>query len=289
MHSEKLRQQFEGQLYKYTNVMKGWQHRWFVLDPEMGTLSYFLSDSENKSSRVRGAIHLAAAVISPSDEDSNTFTVNSTTGELFKLRAGDARARQDWVNRLRAVAEMHTIAIAQSNPPLPPREHHTLAASTANPNPMVHCTLALLDAFSMVRDHLQKAEHCNSLLVRAVEELPVSGPGMHSSDPDLLVLKATTSATLQCLGHCLSILQQQQLAPPSTPALPPVPTIPGSSQSLSSSGKPQLIKKNSLTSHTPASPSHFEGKKRSGKFKKLKHSRSMKKDVGHVSKSDENT
>lgn len=42
MHSDKLRQQFEGQLYKYTNVMKGWQHRWFVLDPEMGTLSYFL-------------------------------------------------------------------------------------------------------------------------------------------------------------------------------------------------------------------------------------------------------
>ncbi|KAK3914666.1 Oxysterol-binding protein-related protein 11 [Frankliniella fusca] len=288
MHSDKLRQQFEGQLYKYTNVMKGWQHRWFVLDPEMGTLSYFLSDSDHKS-RVRGSIHLAAAVISPSDEDSNTFTVNSTSGELFKLRAGDARARQDWVNRLRAVAEMHTIAIAQSNPPLPPREHHTLGTSSTNPNPLVHCTMALLDAFSMVRDHLQKAEHCNSLLVRAVEDLPVSGPGMHSSDADLLVLKATTSATLQCLGHCLSILQQQQLAPPSTPALPPVPTVPGSSQSLSSTGKPTLTKKNSLTSHAPASPSHFEGKKRSGKFKKLKHSRSLKKDLGHVSKSNENT
>ncbi|XP_034239580.1 oxysterol-binding protein-related protein 11-like [Thrips palmi] len=261
MHSDKLRQQFEGQLYKYTNVMKGWQHRWFVLDPEMGTLSYFLSDADHKPRGVRGSIHLAAAVISPSDEDSNTFTVNSTTGEFYKLRAGDARARQDWVNRLRAVAEMHTIAIAQSNPPLPPREHHTLSTSAANPNPLVHCTMALLDAFSMVRDHLQKAEHCNNLLARAVEDLPVSGPGMLSSDADLLVLKATTSATLQCLGHCLSILQQQQLAPPSTPALPPVSAVPGSSQSLSSAGKPPLTKKNSLPTNTPASPSHFEGKK----------------------------
>lgn len=89
-----------------------------------------------------------------------------------------------------------------------------------------------------------------------------SGPGMHSSDADLLVLKATTSATLQCLGHCLSILQQQQLAPPSTPALPPVSAVPGSSQSLSSAGKPPLTKKNSLPTNTPASPSHFEGKKR---------------------------
>lgn len=35
--------------------------------------------------------------------------------------------------------------------------------------------MALLDAFSMVRDHLQKAEHCNSLLIRAVEDLPISG------------------------------------------------------------------------------------------------------------------
>lgn len=32
----------EGQLYKYTNVVKGWQHRWFILDPREGTLSYFL-------------------------------------------------------------------------------------------------------------------------------------------------------------------------------------------------------------------------------------------------------
>ncbi len=32
----------EGQLSKFTNLMKGWQNRWFVLDPEQGTLAYFL-------------------------------------------------------------------------------------------------------------------------------------------------------------------------------------------------------------------------------------------------------
>jgi hypothetical protein len=58
-------------------------------------------------------VHLAAAVISPSDEDSNTFTVNSATGDMFKLRAADARARHEWVSRIRSVAEMHTMAIAQ--------------------------------------------------------------------------------------------------------------------------------------------------------------------------------
>lgn len=31
----------EGQLLKYTNVMKGWQTRWFLLDPDSGMLEYF--------------------------------------------------------------------------------------------------------------------------------------------------------------------------------------------------------------------------------------------------------
>ena len=35
------RQPLEGQLNKYTNVMKGWQYRWFLLDPESGFLEYF--------------------------------------------------------------------------------------------------------------------------------------------------------------------------------------------------------------------------------------------------------
>ena len=31
----------EGALTKWTNLVKGWQHRWFVLDDEMGLLSYY--------------------------------------------------------------------------------------------------------------------------------------------------------------------------------------------------------------------------------------------------------
>lgn len=45
---EFLSQIQEGQLYKYTNVVKGWQHRWFILDPREGTLSYFLVNNKNK-------------------------------------------------------------------------------------------------------------------------------------------------------------------------------------------------------------------------------------------------
>lgn len=40
--SEIMNQKFSGQLLKYTNVVKRWQHRWFVLDPSTGMLHYYL-------------------------------------------------------------------------------------------------------------------------------------------------------------------------------------------------------------------------------------------------------
>ena len=40
-----MKQILEGQLSKYTNVMKGWQYRWFVLNPETGTLTYYMVSS----------------------------------------------------------------------------------------------------------------------------------------------------------------------------------------------------------------------------------------------------
>lgn len=47
-------------------------------------------------------------MICPSDEDSKTFTINCASGDMLKLRATDARARQEWVDGLRAIAEIHT-------------------------------------------------------------------------------------------------------------------------------------------------------------------------------------
>lgn len=79
------RHPYEGLLHKYTNAMKGWQYRWFILSPETGELHYFLSESE-KNQRPRCSIYLAGAVIAPSDEDSNTFTVNSATGRYLIVK-----------------------------------------------------------------------------------------------------------------------------------------------------------------------------------------------------------
>lgn len=87
---------FQGQLHKYTNVVKGWCPRWFFLDPSVGTLDYYLADTEI-GTKPRGTLQLVGAVVSPSDEDSHTFTVSSSSGEFYKLRACDAKERQEWV------------------------------------------------------------------------------------------------------------------------------------------------------------------------------------------------
>ncbi|XP_057335329.1 oxysterol-binding protein-related protein 11 [Microplitis mediator] len=190
-----LRHRYEGQLHKYTNAMKGWQFRWFILSPETGELHYFLSESE-KNQRPRCSIYLAGAVIAPSDEDSNTFTVNSATGDMIKLRATDARARQEWVDKLRAVTEMYTRAIASSHPPLPPREHSSNAPRTPVDK------LEVLDAFANCREQLNKVEKQNQTLVTSIES-----SDFHL-DPDLLILKALVQSTVTTLNQCLNILYQ---------------------------------------------------------------------------------
>uniref|UniRef100_A0A1B6CH99 PH domain-containing protein n=2 Tax=Clastoptera arizonana TaxID=38151 RepID=A0A1B6CH99_9HEMI len=250
MSTEMMCQLYEGQLYKYTNVMKGWQFRWFILDPKTGILNYFLSENESKQ-QPRGWIHLEGAVISPSDEDSNTFTVNSTSGEMFKLRAQDARARQEWVNRLRAVAELHAAAITHNNASLSSRDHGSSGVGNANTSSgPLPCSIAVWDALTAVRDHLFRADQSHCLLARSVDELPSGGEVRHV-DPDLLLLKAASQAMLMSLSQCLYILQQQHQAS-------------AYSDCRTTSPHPHLLKNHSVTglknTETPSCSTHSKKK-----------------------------
>lgn len=50
-------------------------------------------------------------------------------------------------------------------------------------------------------------------LIQSIEGLPAApGPGLSPLDQDLLMLKATSMATMSCLSECLHILQLQQVA-----------------------------------------------------------------------------
>lgn len=44
---------------------------------------------------------MSGCQVNPSEEDSQTFTVYSSCGEVYKLKALDAKNRQIWVDELR--------------------------------------------------------------------------------------------------------------------------------------------------------------------------------------------
>lgn len=106
----------------------------------------------------------------------------------MKLRAVDARARQEWVDGLRAISECHTLALTSSN--LPAREH-----------------LASQDALAAVRQQLHQTEVCNSQLFKLIENL--DSPVVPPMAPELLTLKALSGANMHVLQQCLGLLQRE--------------------------------------------------------------------------------
>ncbi|XP_067265882.1 oxysterol-binding protein-related protein 11 isoform X2 [Chanodichthys erythropterus] len=238
-----LMEKVDGYLMKYTNLVTGWQYRYFVLNNEAGLLEYFVNE-QSRNQKPRGSLPLAGAVISPSDEDSHTFTVNAISGEQYKLRASDAKERQHWVSRLQICAQHHTEAMGKTNPPLQSRSLSMASQGSGsspgsqhriNQNSNALLGLSQLQRGSslyssrksLLPDHLLEAREMMSQaqgqhrdLIQSIEGLP-SSQGPSPLDQDLLLLKATSLATMTCLSDCLHILQLQQVARQKIPLVGP--------------------------------------------------------------------
>ncbi|KAB5586380.1 hypothetical protein PHYPO_G00000920 [Pangasianodon hypophthalmus] len=240
---QNLRRGLEGVLNKYTNLLQGWQHRYFVLDPELGQLQYFLNE-QSKTQKPRGSLPLIGSSVAPSDEFPFMFTVYAVNGELFKLRACDAYERQQWMTQLQLCARRHSEGSAKgcslSSASSSSTGSRTRSCSLL-PHPAPSCSSTATQRQNLPHGHgtpssiitithhksptsghracshnparlhhvkevMSQAEGQQKNLLHSIESLPSRGP-LSSLDPDLLLLKATSAATLSCLGECLSILQ----------------------------------------------------------------------------------
>uniref|UniRef100_A0A7N8X342 Oxysterol-binding protein n=1 Tax=Mastacembelus armatus TaxID=205130 RepID=A0A7N8X342_9TELE len=101
----------EGPLSKWTNVMKGWQYRWFVLDYNAGLLSYYTSKDKMMRGSRRGCVRLRGAVIGIDDEDDSTFTI-TVDQKTFHFQARDADEREKWIHALEGTILRHTLHLA---------------------------------------------------------------------------------------------------------------------------------------------------------------------------------
>ncbi|XP_071110737.1 oxysterol-binding protein 1-like isoform X2 [Haliotis cracherodii] len=103
--------QYRGWLYKWTNYLKGYQKRWFVL--QNGLLSYYRNQAE-MAHTCRGTINLANAFIHT--EDSCTFVISNGGAQSFYLKATSEVERQKWVTALElAKAEAIRMLEAESD------------------------------------------------------------------------------------------------------------------------------------------------------------------------------
>lgn len=158
----------EGILCKYTNVMKGYQNRYFVVDEERGVLDYYLED-KRKPNHLRGSIALSECNIAPSEDDSQTFTI-STPVQSFKLKASNTKERQRWIDKLRQVA------------------YNMEKVETKNTH------------LNDVRESLLAAQKTQIKLVNSIENFS-------SLDKELLMLKSTSYSSVMAIENCFAILQ----------------------------------------------------------------------------------
>jgi len=87
--------EYRGWLLKWTNYIKGYRQRWFVLSD--GLLSYYRSQAE-MAHTCRGTINLAGASLE--SEDSCNFVISNGGAQVFHLRARSEVDRQRWITAL---------------------------------------------------------------------------------------------------------------------------------------------------------------------------------------------
>ncbi|XP_041079042.1 oxysterol-binding protein 2-like isoform X6 [Polyodon spathula] len=97
---------YKGWLFKWTNYIKGYQRRWFVLSN--GLLSYYRTQAE-MAHTCRGTINLAMAHI---DTEDSCNIVLTSGGRSYHLKASSEVERQRWVTALelakaKAIGMMH--------------------------------------------------------------------------------------------------------------------------------------------------------------------------------------
>uniref|UniRef100_A0A7N8XUW5 Oxysterol-binding protein n=1 Tax=Mastacembelus armatus TaxID=205130 RepID=A0A7N8XUW5_9TELE len=163
----------EGPLSKWTNVMKGWQYRWFVLDYNAGLLSYYTSKDKMMRGSRRGCVRLRGAVIGIDDEDDSTFTI-TVDQKTFHFQARDADEREKWIHALEGTILRHTLQLREAETGLVPSVQD------------FDKKLAEADAYLQILiDQLKKIEN----------------------------LKETTCSMVESIKHCIVLLQIAKVNP----------------------------------------------------------------------------
>ncbi|GFS49316.1 oxysterol-binding protein 1 [Nephila pilipes] len=141
--------EMKGWLYKWTNYLKGYQKRWFVL--YNGLLSYYRNPTE-VAHTCRGTINLVSAVIHT--VDSSNFVISNGGTQTFHLKASNEIERQRWVTALE-LAKARAIRMTESDED----EDYSLLPAQTDKNEL-QSVLKTLNA------KLEDLSTCNDLILK---------------------------------------------------------------------------------------------------------------------------
>ncbi|XP_030639729.1 oxysterol-binding protein-related protein 9 isoform X3 [Chanos chanos] len=173
----------EGPLSKWTNVMKGWQYRWFVLDYNAGLLSYYTSKDKMMRGSRRGCVRLRGAVIGIDDEDDSTFTI-TVDQKTFHFQARDADEREKWIHALEGTILRHTLQLREAETAFVPS----------------------------VQDFDKKLAEADAYLQILIDQLKLFDEKIKDCKEDesrrkIENLKETTCSMVESIKHCIVLLQ----------------------------------------------------------------------------------
>ncbi|KAM6963327.1 oxysterol-binding protein-related protein 9 [Aplochiton taeniatus] len=173
----------EGPLSKWTNVMKGWQYRWFVLDYNAGLLSYYTSKDKMMRGSRRGCVRLRGAVIGIDDEDDSTFTI-TVDQKTFHFQARDADEREKWIHALEGTILRHTLQLREAETGFVPS----------------------------VQDFDKKLAEADAYLQILIDQLKLFDEKIKDCPEDesqkkIENLKETTCSMVESIKHCIVLLQ----------------------------------------------------------------------------------
>uniref|UniRef100_A0A8D3E0Y8 Oxysterol-binding protein n=1 Tax=Scophthalmus maximus TaxID=52904 RepID=A0A8D3E0Y8_SCOMX len=173
----------EGPLSKWTNVMKGWQYRWFVLDYNAGLLSYYTVRSSPRSVNA-GVTRSRGSVIGIDDEDDSTFTI-TVDQKTFHFQARDADEREKWIHALEGTILRHTLQL---------RGEGTLTFTQAGAVLFLHPQEAETGFVPSVQDFDKKLAEADAYLQILIDQLKVG-------------LNQETHSMVESIKHCIVLLQ----------------------------------------------------------------------------------
>lgn len=208
MMSEVKQQQPEaemkGWLHKWTNYIKGYQKRYFVLSN--GLLSYYRTPAE-MAHTCRGTISLQGSVIHT--EDSCNFVISNGGTQTFHLKASSEVERQKWVTSLE-LAKAKAIRLTESDDD----EEYDLPFHSSNNE--IQAVLKTLSA------KLEDLNTCNELIIKhgaalqrslgELEQLETSGDFVTKTkavNERATLFRITANAMINACTDYLQLVQGQ--------------------------------------------------------------------------------